>query len=200
MPLNQTLTDGLDGYAIGRKIRDLRIGRKLGLVELGRHTGLSAALLSKIERGKMYPTLPTLLRISLVFGVDLNHFFAQDHRVFAVVREAARQRFPEKPGTSQGSFHFQALDYSATARKTNAYLAEFRAMPVDDVKLHRHSGAEFIYVLEGKMGLYARNEETTLAKGDSVYFDSNQQHGYRRVGRKTCLALVVISPGTSDPA
>ena len=62
MPLNETLTDGLDTYGVGQKIRDLRLGKKLGLVELGRHTGLSAALLSKIERGKMYPTLPTLLR------------------------------------------------------------------------------------------------------------------------------------------
>ena len=73
-------------------------------------------------------------------------------------------------------------------------------MAVDDVKLHRHSGAEFIYVLEGKLGLDVRNEETTLAKGDSVYFDSSQQHGYRRVGRKACRALVVIAPGASDPA
>ena len=87
MPLSETLTEGLDAYDIGPKIRDLRIGRKLGLVELGRHTGLSAALLSKIERGKMYPTLPTLLRISLVFGVGLDYFFGRDDRAFSVVRQ-----------------------------------------------------------------------------------------------------------------
>jgi transcriptional regulator with XRE-family HTH domain len=200
MPLSQMLTDGLDALGIGRKIRDLRVGRKLGLVELGRHSGLSAALLSKIERGKMYPTLPTLLRISLVFGVALDHFFARDDRAFAVVRERDRQRFPEKAGASPGSFHFEALDYSATGRKLNAYLAEFRAVAVDDVKLHRHAGAEFIYVLEGKLGLYIRHEETTLAKGDSVYFDSSQQHGYRRVGRNACRALVAIATGPSEPA
>lgn len=194
MPLSQTLTDGLDDYAVGRKIRELRLGMKLGLVELGRHTGLSAALLSKIERGKMYPTLPTLLRISLVFGVGLDHFFGREQRAFAVVRAAERRRFPEKPGASPGAFDFESLDFSAKGRKLNAYLATFRGVAVDDVKLHRHTGAEFIFVLEGRLGLYIREAETTLEQGDSVYFDSGQQHGYRRVGRQACRGLVVVTP------
>ena len=42
MPLNETLTEGLDTYNIGPKLRDLRLTRKMGLVELGKHTGLSA--------------------------------------------------------------------------------------------------------------------------------------------------------------
>ncbi|MDI1344059.1 MAG: helix-turn-helix transcriptional regulator, partial [Pseudolabrys sp.] len=72
--LSQTLTAALEGYAIGPKIRGLRLHKKLGLVQLGEHTGLSPALLSKIERGHLFPTLPTLLRIALVFGVGLDHF------------------------------------------------------------------------------------------------------------------------------
>ncbi len=43
----------------------------MGLVELGKHTALSAAMLSKLERGKLFPRLPTLLRIAMVFGVGL---------------------------------------------------------------------------------------------------------------------------------
>jgi transcriptional regulator with XRE-family HTH domain len=197
MPLSQLITDSLDGYAIGRKIKDLRVGRKLGLVELGRHTGLSAALLSKIERGKMYPTLPTLIRISLVFSVELDHFFARDHKAFAVVRKNDRMRFPERQGANAGSFYFQSLDYPAEERRFNSYLAEFRGMVVEDVKLHRHRGTEFIYVMEGKLGLYVRDEETTLEQGDSVSFDSGQLHGYRRVGRKRCQAVVVVAPDVS---
>jgi transcriptional regulator with XRE-family HTH domain len=194
MALNRTLTDGLDTYAVGQKIRDLRVGKKLGLVELGRHTGLSAALLSKIERGKMYPTLPTLLRIALVFGVGLDHFFVQDARAFAVVRRKERKRFPEKADVSKPSFHFESLDFPAKDRRLYAYLADFHASAAGDVKLHRHAGVEFMYVLEGKLGLYIRDKETTLAEGDSVYFDSSQQHGYRRIGRPSCRALVAIVP------
>jgi transcriptional regulator with XRE-family HTH domain len=74
--LSATLQAGLSDYGIGDKIRGLRLDKKLGLVELGRHSGLSPALLSKIERGRLFPTLPTLLRIALVFGVGLEYFFA----------------------------------------------------------------------------------------------------------------------------
>ena len=72
--LSETLAKGLSDYAIGEKLHALRLRKKIGLVELGRHTGLSAAMLSKVERGKLFPTLPTLLRIALVFGVGLEYF------------------------------------------------------------------------------------------------------------------------------
>lgn len=74
--LTTTLQTGLSEYAIGEKIRALRLKKKMGLVELGKHSGLSPALLSKIERGRLFPTLPTLLRIALVFSVGLEFFFA----------------------------------------------------------------------------------------------------------------------------
>ena len=63
--LSETLSTALEGYAIGPKIRRLRLRKKLGLVQLGEHTGLSPAMLSKIERGHLFPTLLTLLRIAL---------------------------------------------------------------------------------------------------------------------------------------
>src|SRR5918997_3695773 len=75
--LSETLTAGLERYRVGPKVHALRLKKKLGLVQLGEHTGLSPAMLSKIERGQLFPTLPTLLRIALVFGVGLEHFFAE---------------------------------------------------------------------------------------------------------------------------
>src|SRR5579864_3380120 len=59
--LSDTISEGLGRYSIGEKLRTLRLRKSMGLVELGKHTGLSAALLSKLERGKLFPTLPTLL-------------------------------------------------------------------------------------------------------------------------------------------
>ena len=73
--LSQTLAAGLESYQIGPKIRALRLKKNLGLVQLGEHTGMSSGMLSKIERGQLFPTLPTLLKIAMVFGVGLEHFF-----------------------------------------------------------------------------------------------------------------------------
>src|SRR5215218_7992830 len=97
--LTATLTAGLNEYGIGAKIRSLRLKKKMGLVELGQHTGLSPAMLSKIERGRLFPTLPTLLRIALVFSVGLEFFFAgaREKPLIAVVRKDQRVRLPERP-------------------------------------------------------------------------------------------------------
>ena len=82
-----TLNAGLKKYGIGEKLRRLRLRKSMGLLELGKHTGLSPALLSKLERNVMYPTLPTLLRIALVFGVGLEHFFKPEPRpILQIVR------------------------------------------------------------------------------------------------------------------
>ena len=67
--MTDTISEGLGRYSIGEKLRSMRQRKSMGLAELGRHTGLSAGLLSKPERGKLFPTLPTLLRIAMVFGV-----------------------------------------------------------------------------------------------------------------------------------
>lgn len=92
--LSDTLTDELERYRIGPRIKALRSKKKMGLVQLGAHTGLSSAMLSKIERGQLFPTLPTLLRIALVFGVDLDHFFSKEGSRMAVTRRGQRLRLP----------------------------------------------------------------------------------------------------------
>ena len=99
----------------------------MGLVELGRHTGLSPALLSKIERGRLFPTLPTLLRVALVFSVGLEFFFAgaREKPVVVTVRKATRVPLPERPGARHVAYRFESLDYPATERRFNSFFAEF---------------------------------------------------------------------------
>lgn len=72
---SETVVAGLKKYGIGSKLRTLRLRKSMGLAELSKHTGLSPALLSKLERDLMHPTLPTLFRIAIVFSVGLEYFF-----------------------------------------------------------------------------------------------------------------------------
>lgn len=192
--LSATLENGLREYAIGEKLRAMRLRKKIGLVQLGGHTGLSPALLSKIERGLMFPTLPTLLRIALVFGVGLDFFFSDQRKrqALGLVRRKERLRFPSQ---DKGlPFTFECLDFTAVERKLSAYYAEFSAPPGGKVTTHQHNGAEFIYVLEGTLGLVVAGQESTLRAGDSIYFDSSATHSYRRIGKPACTALVVTVP------
>jgi transcriptional regulator with XRE-family HTH domain len=194
--LSETLAKGLNGYAIGEKLRGLRLRKKMGLVELGRHTGLSAAMLSKVERGKLFPTLPTLLRISLVFSVGLEYFFSDEKKrhILAIVRRAEPKRFPERADGRDVSFYFESLDFAAVERKINAYYAEFQPLEPGKARAHKHPGIEFLSVLRGKLELHIATEIHTLASGDSIYFDSSLAHSYRRTSQKPCSAIVVTTP------
>lgn len=193
--LSPTLTEGLERYEIGPKLRALRLKKKMGLVQLGKHTGLSPALLSKVERGRLFPTLPTLLRISLVFGVGLEYFFAEarEKPVVAVVRKTDRLRFREHPDGQPSSYAFECLDFPAPERKMNAYYVEFEPVKPGDVEPHSHPGAEVLYVLRGRVAVTYEGEDHLLAEGDSMYFDSTRAHTYRRVGNIPAAAVVVTT-------
>jgi transcriptional regulator with XRE-family HTH domain len=193
--LSPTLKNGLTSYAIGPKVRAVRLKKKLGLVELGRHTGLSPAMLSKIERGQLFPTLPTLLRIAMVFSVGLDYFFVREKEksVIGIARHGDRMRFPEKPGARDKAYEFESLDFPAVQRLLNSYYAEFFEVAPNQLRRHQHPGAEFIYVLAGSLTIHIGDEEHELDARDSIYFDSSVPHAYRKTGGKTCSAVIVTT-------
>jgi transcriptional regulator with XRE-family HTH domain len=194
--VTETISEGLERYSIGEKLRTLRLRKSMGLVELGKHTGLSAGLLSKLERGKLFPTLPTLLRVAMVFGVGLEYFFTDDRkrRVVGVVRREERVRFPERPGAQDVPYYFECLDYRATERKLSAFLAEFQELPPQKVKAHQHAGVEFLYVVKGSLEVKIGSDEYVLEAEDAMYFDSAVLHSYRRRGSKACTGVIVTVP------
>jgi transcriptional regulator with XRE-family HTH domain len=194
--LTDTLTKQLEQYGIAEKLRSLRLRKKMGLVELGKHTGLSPAMLSKVERGKLFPTLPTLVRIAMVFSVGLEYFFSDDRKrhVVGIVRRAERKRFPERPDSRDNSFFFESLDFAAVERRLNAYSAEFCPIPRGKAKPHQHGGVEFLTVVRGKLEMQIGVQEHVLDRGDSIYFDSSLPHTYRRAGSTPCSAIVVTVP------
>jgi len=194
--LTPTLVDGLKSYSIGEKLHALRLRKKMGLVQLGEHTKLSPALLSKIERGKLFPTLPTLLRIAMVFSVGLEFFFTDDRkrRVLAISRQKERLRFPEKADAREFAYDFESLDFGAVERRLNAYYAEFRRIDPSKIRLHQHAGVEFIYVIAGELGLRIGSDDSLLEGGDSIYFESSIAHGYWNASNRKTTAIVVTVP------
>ena len=194
--VNKTIVEGLRPYALGEKLRTLRLRKSMGLVELGKHTALSAAMLSKLERGRLFPTLPTLLRIAMVFGVGLEYFFTDERKrhVVTIARKKERLRFPDNPGGASIAYHFESLDFKATERKLNAFYAEFQPTSSSDkARPHQHSGVELLYLISGKLELTIGSETFTLEAGDAVYFDSGVRHSYHRASKGPCAGVIVTA-------
>ena len=191
--LTDTLHDGLEAYRIGPKIRALRQEKGLALADLGAHSGLSPGMLSKIERGQVFPTLPTLLRIALVFGVGLDHFFRPDEErpMFEITRAADRLSLPDRPGT-EAAYAFESLDFSADRRGFEGFVASFPADGAASVP-HLHPGEELLYVIAGALEITAHGRAHRLAIGDAVHFDATFEHSYRAVAPEGARALVVTS-------
>jgi mannose-6-phosphate isomerase-like protein (cupin superfamily) len=143
----------------------------------------------------LFPTLPTLLRIALVFSVGLDFFFSgsRDAPVVGIVRRRDRLRFREKPDARDPAYEFESLDFSAVERRMNAYLAEFMPVASEKLRPHQHAGGEFLYVLTGTLEIHIGTDVHQLESGDSIYFDSTAPHAYRRHGAKSCTAIVVTT-------
>jgi transcriptional regulator with XRE-family HTH domain len=195
MPIPDALRTELAQYLIGQKVRALRLRRSMGLTQLGQRTGLSPALLSKIENGKLVPTIATLLRIANVFDVTLDHFFQNEHRrrIIAVTRKVEREASAEHRLLTEDGYDLARLDLGGGDRKFQPYLAEFAPSPESNGRPHMHQGFEFLHVLSGRLQLTIGSDDNVLEPGDSIYFDSNLRHSYRSVGEDPCRAFMVLA-------
>lgn len=190
--ISEALSERLGKYRIGQKIRTLRSAKSLGLAQLGDHTGLSAGMLSKIERGQVIPTLPTLMRIALVFGVGLDHFFDDgDAPVLEVIRSKDRLKLPDTQ-ERMPSYYFESLDYPVNDRPIDTYLSEF--MPrTPQSEPHEHDGIELVYVITGAIEIHIHEDIHLLKTNDSMYFDARHPHSYKCVSDDRTIAIVVAA-------
>ena len=195
MPIPDALRAELAQYLIGQKVRALRLRRSMGLTQLGQRTGLSPALLSKIENGKLVPTIATLLRIAIVFDVTLDHFFQNEHRrrIIAITRKQERETSGERRFVCEDGYDLARLDLGIGERKFQPYLAEFAPSAENSGRPHMHQGFEFLHVLKGKLQLTIGSDQNVLEPGDSIYFDSNLRHSYRCLSPETCSAFMVLA-------
>jgi transcriptional regulator with XRE-family HTH domain len=177
---------------IGERIKRLRLKKSMGLVELGRHTGLSASFLSQLETGRVVPTLRNLARIAMVFSKDLSYFFdTEPQSMFRIHRRKDRVRLPQT-GVEPPTYFFESLGYMVPDRHMDPYFAEFIPLPENhEAKAHLHPGFEFLYVLDGELGLQHGENHCKLESGDAVYFDASTAHSYRCSGEKAASALIV---------
>ena len=195
MPVPDSLRLELRHYMIGQKMKALRLRRSMGLLQLGQRTGLSPALLSKIENGKLVPTVPTLLRVAMVFDVPLEHFFRNEHRhhILSITRRDEWEQQREKAAAPEQGCSLTSLDLGRGERKFQTYFAEFLPAADGGSTPHLHQGFEFIHVLTGSLRLIVGGDEMLLQCGDSIYFDSSLRHAYSSVSDEKCTGLMVLA-------
>jgi len=178
----------LEPYSIGMKLRTLRTQKHLTLSRLAVETGLSTALLSKLETDRMIPTLPTLSNICRVYGVGLSYFFneAQKHTL-AITRKA------HLAGNGRGQEAIKHVSLHAV-NVSDKLLARMVELPAGVGGMINESGrpaCAVVYVLEGKLQFDAGGMHETLETGDCIFLDSEMAIGWSASGSDRCRALMI---------
>ena len=186
----------LQALAIGRKIRAIRRSRGLTLEDVSKRTGLSKALISRVENEQVSPPIATLLRIASALRVEISHFFSDEafpHKV-TVVRhhEISSSRESMIIEGKDAGYSYELLAFKKDDKHMEPFIVKFDIRERSDVPLQQHKGEEFLHLLEGKLEFFTNEETIVLEKGDSIYFDSGVPHGYRGLGKKPPRALVVV--------
>jgi len=186
-------------FRIGEKIRGLRQQKRLTLQELSALTTLSKPLLSQIENDQVVPPLATLLKIAKGLKVGI-HFFFEDEgnrqKYILTRREDVREdETVPRPVNNEVSrpYVYFSLAQGLRHKHMEPFLVEFENREWDEKLFFKHDGdEEFLYVTEGELDFYYNSEIIRMRKGDSIYYDSSQPHGWVAVGDGKAKAVAVL--------
>jgi len=186
-------TPGLSYHKIGETIRRYRKERNLKLIDLAAKTGMGAALLSKIENGRMVPTIPTLFSVIQQLGVPINDFFAElsETEAFPGYIFLPKEKYAPyvKEEKATGFNYFSILEQNTDAGSFQVSLLEL--LPGAKRKQVSTDAYEFIYQLSGAVQYHLGKNIFDLRPGDSLFFDGTIPHvPQNRSGKKATLLVL----------
>ena len=174
---------------IGQQLRILRTGRGMSLRALAAEAGVSATLLSQVERGVTEPSLATLRRLAGVFGESVAALFDdQDRPAVWVSRPGARSTLAGPRGRTR----YERLTPS------NGRLEVLRGILVPGEATSdepwAHPSLECAVVVSGVLTVDLGPDAQQVAAGEAITFDSRQPHRYRNASAADVEFLISVTP------
>ncbi len=178
---------------LGRVLRDLRRRKGWTLKEMSQHSAIPVSTLSKIEHDRLTLTYDKLLQLSQRLGVRISDLFAEpDPQVENITGRRSIGRIEDAVVVSTPNYEYYYLCTELRRKRMVPILTRIRAKSLDEFgDLVRHSGEEYIHVLEGSIVVYSEfYDPVTLKQGEAIYIDSNMGHAY--VAAEDCDEALVL--------
>lgn len=161
---------------IGERLRSLRAERNLTILDLAAKAGVSAGIISQIERGNSNPSMKTLQRLRAALGVNLWEFLERPEDREAVEDPAFVRRGTQRPRIVVGETRL--VKELLSPRNDENLRFMFVTLPPggisEDVLIG--TGQKGGYVVSGKVELTVGERVAELAEGDSFQFKSDTPH------------------------
>ena len=179
----------MPGFAIGSKIRELRVKNGLTQEELANRSELSKGFISQVESEQTSPSIATLVDILECLGTNLRDFFNE-----TVDEQIVFEK--EDYFSSENEELEQNITWvvpNAQKNKMEPILVTLSGGGRSD--LHDpHEGEEFGYVLEGSLVLHLGEAVYKVKKGESFYFDPKKEHYIENKNERPAKFLWVSTP------
>jgi quercetin dioxygenase-like cupin family protein len=185
--------DDLAPEAIGCRVQRLRRDKGLSLEDLSHLTGFEVDLLQRIENDEIQPQLGTIIRLSKALDRSLARLVSggQGGKRYSLTRRGESKPI-SRSTTAKGqraAYTYMSLAPEVDGRHMEALLVELAPNPDDSTSVH--DGEEFIYVLEGRVGLKLGDETFTLEPGDSIYYLSTVPHVLTAIDKSAVILAVI---------
>jgi transcriptional regulator with XRE-family HTH domain/KaiC/GvpD/RAD55 family RecA-like ATPase len=179
---------------VGSRMKELRTRQGFSQSDLARQIGVTASTISQIEGNLIYPSIPALLKLAEVLGVEVGQLFQESEQLGRKIRftaeDATEIRYPGFPQPLLQGKRLIPLNIDAAAVP---YLIEFP--PGFKLQSHffAHKGQEFGYLLSGELHLTVNSTDYTFAPGEIIYLTTGTPDRWVNPTQETaCLLWIIV--------
>jgi transcriptional regulator with XRE-family HTH domain len=184
----------VDTPAVGTRIRALREAMGFSLRDLAHRSGVSAPMLSQVERGETSPTLAVAARIASGLELTLSQLLRLDEDRHVVVLRRGEGRKRRRAG-----HRVEELTPPLPGQRADVSLHRLDPGAVTggpgDPPIHEPGSRETAVVIEGAATLVIDGERHELRAGDSVTFDADLAHHFENNSNDPAELLAVVAAG-----
>jgi transcriptional regulator with XRE-family HTH domain len=179
---------------VGARVKSLREAMDLSLRDLARRSGVSAPMLSQVERGETSPTLAVAQKIAAGLDLTLSQLLRLDEDRHVVVVRAGEGRTRRRRG-----HRLEELSPPLPGQRADVSLHTLTPDSAtggpDDPPLHEPGSRETAVVLAGEIEFFIDDQRQELAEGDSVTFDADLPHHFENNGPDKARFIAVVAAG-----
>ena len=179
-------------HRMGERIRQRREYLNVHTNDLAKAIGVTASLISQIERAKAYPSILTLMKIAEFLQTTVGELIGEYETIVEKpLLRVNERKFVKKNDNGASSY---LLSHHDPKKEMDTFMIEFKKN-ADSSKImtSTHPRQEFCYVLKGKFKVLLNTKEYTIKEGDSFYFNSNQYHLFSNSGEDNAQLLWIVN-------
>jgi transcriptional regulator with XRE-family HTH domain len=182
--------------AIGPRVHALRDAMGFSLRDLADRSGVSAPMLSQVERGETSPTLQVAARIAAGLELRLSQLLRLDEGgAVTVVRRAERRKGPSGPPGHRYEILTPPLPGQRAELSRHTLAPGAKTGGAGDPPMHEPGSRETALVESGRVALLCDGTRHELGAGDCVTFDADLPHHFENPGPDEATLLAVLSAG-----